>query len=465
MEISFHGAVGQVTGSMFLLEQNDNTRILIDCGLDMENRVAGPRVPEFPCDPKDINAVLLTHAHLDHSGNLPNLVKEGFEGEIYCTYATYQLTEILLFDAARLNQRKLESLMMKSSKKRRGSLKQYKKEFYTINDVRICLERFHPVDFHEWIDFGDDISVYFNTAGHLLGAANIVIKDHQKTVIFSGDVGRKGYPLLKDPESLPQADAIVCETTYGNRVHNDIGDPRVVIERIITESCIDVPGRLIIPAFSIGRTQTLLFLLNQLKLSGRLPDIKVFTDSPLARRSTGIYEFFHEFLNEDARSFYEEHSELFDFDNLIYLGDLNSAEEIKNYNEPCIVISSSGMGSGGKIEDHLLLNLGNPYCTFLFVGYCAEGTLGHKLLTGKKTVHLKGEEIEISARIESTDVLSAHADHYELIDFLGTQEPEQTGAVYLVHGEPASMESFAKDLEKTGYQRVIIPEKGKKYPV
>ena len=433
-------------------------QILIDCGMDME---AEEDFTGFPFPPGDIDCVILTHAHLDHSGNLPNLVQEGFEGEIYCTYGTYQLVSILLFDAARINRRKKE----RSKKRRKGEGWKY---LFGPKEVEDCLQLVRTIDFHQEVDLGKQVSFHYNTAGHLLGAANIVVtlphQDKRKTIVFSGDMGRINYPLLPDPEPLPAADVLICECTYGNRVHSDNGSPEDLLEPIIRKACVDIPGRLIIPAFSVGRTQSLLFTLNKLQKAGRLPRIKIFTDSPLAKRSTQIYEDLAPFLHPEAQKFQEQYGSLFDLENLIYLGDFNSAEEIQNYLEPCIIISSSGMVKGGKIEDHIALNLENPLCTILFIGYCAVGTLGHQLLQGRSHIHLRGENKEIQAEILSTDVFSGHADFNGIIKALRSMHPSPE-KIFLVHGEEEALENMSQTLTHYGFDQPVIAELKRPYPL
>ncbi|TRX48926.1 MBL fold metallo-hydrolase [Fulvivirga sp. M361] len=446
--LQFLGATKQVTGSKFLLETH-GLRILVDCGMDMEQR-DDELSQSFHFNPKSIDVLLLTHAHIDHSGLIPLLVKEGFEGQIYCTYATYHLTEILLFDIARINLKKA-----KSRKKR------FRIDFYGPREVEDCLDYFQPIDVEQKTALNQEVSFYFRTAGHLLGAAHIVVEAGEKTIVFSGDVGRSNYPLLKNPVPVPVADYIICETTYGMRVHQD-KNPEKIIGKIIHDSCVAVPGRLIIPSFSVGRTQTLLYILHKLQVAGNLPPIKIFTDSPLARKSTHVYQDFAAYLNSKARHFQDEQGSLFNFDNLFYMDDMNSAEEIDNYNEPCIIITSSGMVKGGKSEDHVFRNLKNSYCTLLFIGYCSEGTLGRQLMDGVKTFRRNGQIYNVSARVLSTDVLSGHGDFNNLMDFFKTQDKQRLQKVFLVHGDEDAMQNFKESLEHQGVNKVIIPEFGER---
>ncbi|MEM7106592.1 MAG: MBL fold metallo-hydrolase [Bacteroidota bacterium] len=447
MTLQFLGATEQVTGSKYLLEV-EGLRILIDCGFDLEARHQDEFQHPFNFNPKTLDVVLLTHAHIDHSGLIPLLVKEGFTGTVYCTYATYQLSRLLLFDAARIN--------LKRARKKKTP------DFYGPREVEESLDYFRPIDFEQPYSLSDSFSFYFRQAGHLLGAAHIVVQAEDKTVVFSGDIGRPTYPLLPDPEPIPAADYIISETTYGARVHEH-RNPEKIIADTIYKACVEIPGRLIIPSFSVGRTQTLLFLLNKLRVAGKLPSIKIFTDSPLARKSTQVYQDFVDFMNREAREFNDRHGALFDFDNLIYINDMNSAEEIDRYNEPCIIITSSGMVKGGKSEDHITRNLENSYCSILFIGYCAEGTLGRKLLAGLSTFRKFGEEIKVNAQILSTDVLSGHGDYDNLLSFFKTQDKHRLKKVFLVHGDKDAMENFKGSLEHHGFEHVVMPKRGQKF--
>ena len=446
--LEFFGATEQVTGSQHILETTDGFRVMIDCGLDLQK-------PEdhfpFGAKPSTVDVVILTHAHIDHSGLIPLLVKEGFDGPIYATYATYQLTRILLFDAARIMQKRY----------RKGRKPSF---FFKPADVEEALEQFITVDFDVQIEPAPDVSFTFRRAGHLLGAAMVSVQltDPEILILFSGDLGRAGYPLLNAPDKPPLADYLVCESTYGGRWHRDFGNIEEQFTDIIYNACVKIPGRLIVPSFSIGRTQLFLYILNRLRIHGNLPNIRVFTDSPLAHKSTRIHDDFYFEFNQEAMDFVDEHGSLFDFDNIIYLPHLNSAEEISNYSEPCIILTSSGMVRGGKSMDHVHLNLANPYCTILFIGYCAEGTLGRQLLDGKQEIMTANGVQPVMANIISTDALSGHADHDELMKFVLQQDRERLKRVFLVHGEPDSMSAFSTYLAEEGYE-ITIPVQGQRF--
>ncbi len=474
MKITFWGAARQVTGSMFLLELADDYRILIDCGLDMVREREARQEPErsgyqplFPFEASMINVVLLTHAHIDHSGNIPNLMEEGFEGQVLCTAPTEALAHLLLLDSANLHLRKIKALQ--GGKRRRGGRRpgMNTEGLYLERQVQAAMEQFVTVAFNRKFRLNNQVSVTFIPTGHLLGAANILLEitenGQTKTIGFSGDLGRKNYPLLPDPDPFPEVDYLVCESTYGNRRHRDAGDPEDILADIIQRACVDIPGRLLIPAFSVGRTQALLYVLNKLYLKRQFDRIPIFSDSPLALRSTEVYENFQHLLNAEAREFRADHQELFDFSSLQYVKSLKESRAVSNHGQPCIIVSSSGMVRGGRIEQHMEVNLQNPYCTILMIGFAAPGTVGHQLMMGEKEVRLRGKAYEVLARVERTDIFSGHGDLDDLLQFIAFQRPERLQRLFLVHGEYPSMVEFREALSANGFDRVEIPARGETF--
>lgn len=455
---------------MFLLE-TDDYRILIDCGSDFDLDEIGKKAryeqqkSVFPFEPSLINTVLLTHAHIDHSGNIPNLYKEGFEGQVVCTEPTMALTSLLLRDAANLHQKRLNSRI---NAKRKGKKKrEVPMDYYVEKHVIEALDNFVPVAFGQRYRIADNVTVTYYAAGHLLGAAHIVLEvfedGEKKRICFSGDLGRRNYPLLIDPQEVPQVDYLVCESTYGNRLHEDQRGPVETLADVIKRTCIDIPGRLIIPSFSVGRTQALLYTLNKLYLDKSFPFIKVFSDSPLAHSSTKVYQKHVRMLNKEAREFQEDNDMLFDFENLIYLESSDASRAVSNYNEPCIIISSSGMVQGGRVEQHVEANIGNPYATILMIGYASEGTLGWRLLNGQDTISIRGKQHPVLANIEKIDVFSGHGDQNDLIQFVKMQDPEKLKRLFLVHGEQQSMAEFQSKIQEIGYHSVESPLRGTTY--
>ncbi|MEZ0486893.1 MBL fold metallo-hydrolase RNA specificity domain-containing protein [Fibrella aquatica] len=473
MKLTFWGAAQQVTGSMYLLELEDDYRILIDCGSNLERSngltppVEQPTTGLFPFEASSINVVLLTHAHIDHSGNLPNLYREGYEGQILCTEPTFALTDILLKDAASLNQRKINDLNGSRKKKVLDKQVKLQNELFLDKQVRESMESVVALQFNRKFRLNESCSVTFYPAGHLLGAAHIVLDIYEngekKSICFSGDIGRKNYPLLVDPAPVPAVDYLVCESTYGNRLHVDTASPEDALADVIQRTCIDIPGRLIIPTFSVGRTQSLLYTLNRLYTQRGFQPIKVFSDSPMGFESTKVYAKNIRQLSKEARDFFDENETLFDFENFEFLESSKASKAVSDYNEPCIIISSSGMVQGGRVEYHVAANIGNPYCTILLIGYCAEGTLGWRLLNGQPTLTIKGEEKPVLANIEKIDVFSGHGDRNDLINFVQMQSPETLKNIFLVHGDASSMEAFKDTLAEAGYPNVQIPAKGQSY--
>lgn len=456
MKLTIWGAAQQVTGSMHLL-QTDNYNILIDCGLDYEKGTYQEENEFFPFDPSTIDVVILTHAHIDHSGNLPTLVRLGFAGQILCTPPTADLTEILLFDSVNI------FLSKQKKKPKRGRGNYGPKPLYLQRDVMETVDRFVTIGFNKPFKINGSIELTFIPAGHLLGAAAAVISINEngitKKIGFTGDVGRKNYPVLVDPEPLPPLDYLVSESTYGGRLHSKDKTLEDTLIETIKETCIKSPGRLIIPAFSIGRTQSLVFTLNQIFSKGLLPPVQIFVDSPLANFATDIYRKHHQLVNEEAKTFYQTKGDEFDFENLVYVQDRKESESVMNYLEPCIIISSAGMLEGGRIQDHLYHNIQNYYCTILFIGYCAKGTLGDRLLRGDPIIRLRNRDLMVYATIKKTDLLSGHGDHQDLVDTVKQQDLQKLKNVFLVHGETKSMDALAQSLTEEGYH-VVKPIKG-----
>jgi len=472
MKLQFLGAAKQVTGSMYLLELEDGYKILIDCGTDMERDIdfETPIVNKsfFPFDASLINLVVLTHAHIDHSGNIPMLYREGYEGQVLCTPPTADLTELLLFDSANLHLRRLNAAQGESNKKHKQMDRLLRKgDLYLQKDVENSLENFVTLQFNKKFTIKPGLEITFFPAGHLLGAAHLYFSIYEaeglKTLGFSGDLGRNNYPLHIDPQSLPPVDYLVCESTYGNRIHEDKVSPMDAMESIIRETCIDKPGRLIIPAFSVGRTQAVLYTLNRLIEERNFPAIRIFTDSPMGRSSTKIYAKYLSYLNSEARSFQKEYDELFDFDNLVYLQSEKESNAIQNYHQPCVIISSSGMITGGRVEKHIADNISNSYATILLIGYSAEGTLGRQLLSGAETIKVKDREYKVNARIRKIDVFSGHADQLGLLGFIKNQQIDKLKKVFLTHGEEDSMLEFSHEIQKLGFKDVILPAKLETY--
>ena len=456
MKLTIWGAARQVTGSMHLLQIGQYS-ILIDCGLDYEKGTYQEENLYFPFDPSSIDLIILTHAHIDHSGNLPTLVRLGYQGQILCTSPTADLTELLLLDSVNI-------FLSRQRKKSKGKKsKNGPAPLYLQKHVMETVDRFVTIGFNKSFQINGDIELTFIPIGHLLGAAAVILKVNEngesKTIAFTGDIGRKNYPVLSNPQSLPEVDFLVCESTYGGRLHTkgELLEDKLV--EIINETCVKNPGRLLIPSFSIGRTQSLVFTLNQIFSKGLLPPVQIFIDSPLANHATEVYRKYHHLVNEEAKAFYLAKGDEFEFENLTYVHTQKESIAISNYLEPCIIISSAGMLEGGRIQDHLYYNIQNYYCTILFIGYCAKGTLGDRLLRGDPIVRLRNRDLMVYASIKKTDLLSGHGDHNDLLETVQQQDATKLKKVILVHGDQKSMDAFSNSLVANGYT-VVIPYKG-----
>lgn len=454
MKLTILGAAEQVTGSMHLL-QSANYNLLIDCGLDYEKGTFQNENLYFSFDPADIDVVILTHAHIDHSGNLPTLIRMGFKGQILCTPPTAELTELLLLDSVNIFLNKQQ----KSAHARRH--RSGPAPLYLHKHVAETVDRFITIAFEKEFRINERITLTFIPVGHLLGAAAVVLTVAEngltKKIAFTGDIGRSGYPLLINPQPFPQVDYLVSESTYGGRLHSKETTLEEKLIETITESCIKFPGRLIIPAFSIGRTQSLAFALNKIFRTKKLPAVKVFIDSPLAGHATEIYHKYQSYLSNEAQEFYADKAHA-EFKELSFVNDKKESTSISNYHEPCIIISSAGMLEGGRIQDHLYYNIQNYYCTILFIGYCAKGTLGHRLLRGDPIIKLRNRDLMVYATIKQTDLLSGHGDHNDLVNTVKQQDATTLKKVFLVHGETSSMKKLSEALTENGY-RVVIPKK------
>lgn len=463
---------------MFLLELEDEYQILVDCGTNLKrenDRDENQHWPDdlknrlFPFEPSMINAVLLTHAHIDHSGEIPNLIREGFEGKVFCTPPTYDLVQPLLLDSAMLNRKRLNRITGGDGKKGKRKLVNSAETagLYLERHAEESFDYFATVPFGQRVKLRKGVHMTFIQTGHLLGAANILleVEENGKTIRlgFSGDLGRFNYPLLQDPDDFPEVDYLVCESTYGNRRHKANEDPVTILGDIVRKTCVDVPGRLVVPAFSVGRTQALLFTLNRLYSDLNFPQVKVFTDSPLALKSTKIYEKYPSLMNEQAQTFRKDVGELFDFKNLTFVENAKDSKALSDHARPCIIISSSGMISGGRVEHHVRQNLSNPYATILLVGYAAEGTLGYELMNGKRSFQWDKTEYAVNCTVTQTDVFSGHGDLDDLIRFVEQQKPDKLKKLFLVHGEYNSQQDFAATLKDRGYDQVEVPFKGQTF--
>ena len=457
IKLKFLGAAQNVTGSRHLLEAN-GTKILVDCGLYQERQFRVRNWEPFTCPPESLHAVLLTHAHLDHCGLLPKLVKEGFKGRIYCTPATSEIAQIILLDSAHLQEEDAE--FKRKRHKREGRKGPYPvKPLYTTADAEACFPQFSIVKYKKTIEIGAGVEATFCDAGHVLGSSIIRIKvsrdGQDRTVIFSGDIGRPDRPIVHDPSIVEQADYILVESTYGDRVHEGPEDTKKMIADVIN-STKQAGGNIIVPSFALERSQELLYYINELLLEKAIPQLKVFLDSPMASRITKVFQNHRELYDEEMTEFMRRKKSPFEFPGLKMAGTSDESKAINHIRGTIMVIAGSGMCTGGRIKHHLVNNITRPGNTIMFVGYQAVGTLGRQIVNGEKEVRILGQEYPVNARIARINGFSAHADKEELFEWLsGLKKPPRK--LFVVHGESESANKFGDYIrEKTGWE-VAVP--------
>ena len=461
MNIQFCGAARTVTGSKHLITTSDGKKILLDCGFfqghggetDSLNRT-------FIFDPASIDYLILSHAHIDHCGNIPNLVKQGFKGPIVCTKATLDLCKIMLTDSAHIQENDVSYLNKKRPKKGLEQLQ----PIYTSKDVEKCLNLFTGINYNTTYNVYEDLKVMFSDSGHILGSAgvNIELTENSRTtkLFFSGDIGRYGGSILKDPQPFPQADYIITESTYGDRLHSDIVQTEQQLFDVIYNTCVTKKGKVIIPAFSLGRTQELVYALDKMANKRMLPKINVYVDSPLSVNATNIMRNHPECFNKDILEYMKSDPNPFGFDNLIYIQDVIDSKKLNDLKEPCIIISASGMADAGRIKHHIANNISNPNNTILIVGYAEPGSLGGKLRAKYKTVKIFGIEHEVKAYVEIIDSYSAHGDYKEMIHYYECQDKTKVKQVFLVHGDYEVQLNYKEKLLASGFKNITIPAQG-----
>lgn len=443
MNITFLGGVGTVTGSKYLIEAGDN-RILLDCGLFQGYKQLRLRNWEpLPVSPKSIDAVVLTHAHLDHSGYVPLLMRQGFKGPVWASEATRDLCAILLPDAGHLNERDAEFANKHGFSKHKPAL-----PLYTEAEGEAAIAQFKKVPFDGPVDLGGGLSAEFHRAGHILGAAWVVIRHEGRSILFSGDLGRDGDPVMLPPELPVQADYVVVESTYGDRLHGEVS-PEDALEEVINRTW-ERKGVVLIPAFAVGRTQSLLYYLSELKRAGRIPDIPVAIDSPMAIEATGVFRD-----NPQAHQLSEKTCHEV-FGSVTYARSVEDSMALDRENGPMILISASGMATGGRVLHHLKAFLEDSGNTVLFVGFQAGGTRGDALLRGAKELKIHGDYYQVKAEIDYLDMLSAHADRNEIIAWL-EKIPRAPTRTFVTHGEPQASDALRQSIEEKLGWDVMVP--------
>lgn len=457
-KLRFLGAAQNVTGSRHMLELN-GTKILVDCGIYQERQFLSRNWEKFPIEPNTIDAVLLTHAHLDHCGLLPKLVKEGFNGKIYCTNATAEIAKIILLDSAHIQEE--DAAYKKKRHKKEGRKGPYPEEpLYTTEDAQVVFPLFSPIGYKQCKRLDETIEVCFYNAGHVLGSSIIKvtakIKGKQRVILFTGDIGRPDRPIVEDPDCFEQADYVVTESTYGDRTHEPTESIKDKLAALINEAY-HRGGKIIIPSFALERSQEVLYYLNGLFLEEKIPPIKVFLDSPMAAKITNVFKHHPEMFDSETKELLRNHESPFEFPELNLVSSTDESKALNELKGPYIIIAGSGMCTGGRVKHHLANNISDPTTTVIFVGYQAVGTLGRRIVNGEDNIRILGVEHQVKAKIERVKGFSAHADRDELLQWLkNLKNPPRY--VFVVHGEKESAESFANYVKENAGFNTIVPE-------
>jgi metallo-beta-lactamase family protein len=466
MKIKFIGAAREVTGSKHLITTDSGKKILLDCGMfqgkgletDSMNR-------DLMFDPSTIDHIILTHAHIDHSGLIPYAYKLGFKGSVICTSGTRDLCAIMLADSAFIQEHDTITFNKRRIKK---GLPQVE-PLYSQADSTECMKLFIGVPNEMKFRIDENIKVKFTNTGHMLGSgvANIQItEDGQiKRIAYTGDIGRPVDQILAPPQPFPQADVLITESTYGDRLHQDSKEAEEDLLKIVVDTCVNKSGKLIIPAFSVGRTQEIVFSLNNFFNEGRLPKIDIFVDSPLAVNATAVFRMHPECFNKNFADVLAMDPDPFGFDNLFYINKVEDSKRLNDHKKPCIIISASGMMEAGRVKHHLANNISDPKNTILIVGYCAPVTLGARIGRGDKEVSIFGVVHEVKAEVKKIESFSGHGDYKEMISFLNCQNKSSLQNIFIVHGEYETQKKYVSSLMNEGFKNIEIPAKGQEYEI
>jgi metallo-beta-lactamase family protein len=465
MNIQFLGAARTVTGSMHLVSVN-GTKILLDCGMFQGKRAeAYERNRNFPFDPSTIDAVILSHAHIDHAGNLPNLVKNGFHGPIYATSATHDLCNIMLYDSAYIQERDVEYVNKRHQKKHEPLVQ----PLYDVVDVTTAMTQFISINYEQQVQVADGVTMKFLDAGHILGSAVTILTIEEngksKKIGFTGDLGRKNVPIIKDPQPMDSVDVLISESTYGGKLHDPVTGMKDSLCKVIQQTS-DRGGKVIIPSFSVGRTQEIVYLLSELFDEGRLPVVPIYVDSPLAVNASDIFRSHTECFDQETLEHLHAHEDPFGFNRLTYIRSVDESKKLNDMRSPCVIISASGMCEGGRIVHHLANNVENPNNTILIVGYQAEHTLGRRIVEKQPEVSIFGEVHKLNAEVAVLNSFSAHAGQDELVAYITAADQSRLKKLFLVHGEFAQTEKLSAKLKETRAQgEIYIPITGEKFEV
>lgn len=465
MKIKFLGAAREVTGSKHLITTDAGKKILLDCGMyqgkgletDSMNRKLG-------FDPSEIDYLILSHAHIDHSGLIPYMYKLGFRGSIVCTNATRDLCAIMLADSAHIQELDVKWF---NKKRMRNNLSPVE-PIYSVFDAEDCMKLFVGIGYNRRFNIDSQINVKFTHSGHMLGSAvvNLEITENRqiKRLAFTGDIGRTKNKILMPPAPFPDCDILITESTYGDRLHSDENESTEELLRIVNETCVQNKGKLIIPAFSVGRTQEIVFVLNNLHNKGLLPRIKVFVDSPLSVNATEVFRLHAECMNQTVRDVMKYDDDPFGFQSLRLIKNVEESKALNDFHEPCIIISASGMAEAGRVKHHIANSISNWRNTILLVGYCSPTSLGARIQEpGLRFISIFGEMHEVNARIAKIDAFSGHGDYNEMIQFLDCLDKEMIRKLFLVHGEYEVQQVYKQKLTENNFRNIEIPKFGDEF--
>lgn len=466
MNIKFLGAAREVTGSKHLITAETGKRILLDCGMyqgkgletDSMNRNLG-------FDPSEVDHIILTHAHIDHSGLIPYAYKQGFRGSVICTHATRDLCAIMLADAGHIQEHDTYTF---NKKRARQGLKPIE-PIYTKDDAVESMELFYSIPYNRKLHIDENIKVKFTNTGHMLGSgvANLEFKENGKItrIAYTGDIGRPVNRILRAPEDFPQTDILITESTYGDRLHEDKIISEEQLLKVVHETCVGKSGKLIIPSFSVGRTQEIVHSLNNFYNDRMLPRVDIYVDSPLAINATNVFRMHPECFNKDILEVMETDPDPFGFNTLFYVLSAENSKKLNHITKPCIIISASGMMEAGRVKHHLANSISNPRNTILAVGYCAPATLGARILRGDRQVSIHGNMYEVKADIRRIDSYSGHGDYNEMLQFLGCQDASKITRSFIVHGEKETQESYRTRMMEAGFRNPDIPARGDEFEI
>jgi metallo-beta-lactamase family protein len=459
LKITFWGAAKTVTGSMHLVEAN-GSKILLDCGLYQGHREESKKLnSELPFNQKEIDALVLSHAHIDHSGNIPSLVKAGFDRTIHSTHATRDLCSAMLADSAHIHEKEAEYMNLKMKKNGQKAVFQ---PLYTLKDALDSIELFHSVNYGKRIQVADGVEVVFRDAGHIIGSSfvELFVRENgtEKKLVFTGDVGRKFLPILRDPEYIAEADALITESTYGNRVHDDITKADEKLKQTIIDAY-SRGGKIIVPAFSVGRTQDLVYAIHQLINAKAIPDLPVYVDSPLSVNVTQIFRMHPECFDPETLKYLYDGKDPFGFRRMTYIRTVEESRSLNTSKVPCIIISSSGMCEVGRILHHLKNNIENEKNTILVTGFMADNTLGKRIVDREPRVRIFGDYYSLRAKVVIMNEFSAHADKNELIEWTSGFK-KRPALTCVVHGNEDAAQAHKNHLESMGLNRVVVPDRG-----